>query len=215
VAVAPTVLVAGLLYHPHIGDPFDPDFMERLARTVAADPARWAVAHYATALGSGLLALAFIAIRGHLRDAGETRWSALGLPFVVLGSFLYGLLPAMEFAPLAALHGGADLQAVEATQGALYPWFLPTMFAGAVLFAAGAVAMARAILASSILGPTTAWLVAGGLFVAAVSRFIPLSAVQFHVQSLALLAAAWPLAQAMWRRPAREAASYRHAASTV
>jgi hypothetical protein len=36
--------------------------------------------HLATAIASGLLILAFLAIRSHPREAGEDRYSALGVP---------------------------------------------------------------------------------------------------------------------------------------
>lgn len=42
-------------------------------------------------------------------------------------------------------------------------------------------------------------LVAGALVIMALSRFVPLSAVQFYVQGLACYAAMLPLAYAMWR----------------
>ena len=46
-----------------------------------------------------------------------------------------------------------------------------------------------------------------GLVVLAVARLIPLTGVQFYVQSVALLVALWPLAYEMWRRP--KAAAHR------
>jgi hypothetical protein len=53
-------------------------------------------------VASGLLVLAFLAIRSYLREAGEDRWNILALPFIVVGSTLFAVLPGMEFAPLAA-----------------------------------------------------------------------------------------------------------------
>jgi hypothetical protein len=117
--IAPAVMAAGMALHPHIGNPADDEFLARLASAVLADPTRWAVAHLIVAVGSGLLVLAFISLRALLRDAGEERWSPRGLPFIVMGSTFYALLPAMEFAPLAAAGAGASVEMVSATQGAL------------------------------------------------------------------------------------------------
>ena len=47
------------------------------------------------------MALAFLAIRSRLRVAGEERWSAAALPFVIMGSVLLAIFPGMEFAVLA------------------------------------------------------------------------------------------------------------------
>src|SRR5690606_21143614 len=91
-ALAPAVMAAGLLHHPHIGTPLDPEFLARVATTVATDPDRWALSHLTAAVGSALLILAFLAVRSRLRAAGEERWSVLALPFAVMGSALYALV---------------------------------------------------------------------------------------------------------------------------
>lgn len=192
VAIAPTVMAAGLIYHPYL-----PGVLPNhaaVAAAVAAHPTRWAVAHLAAGVGSGLLILAFLAIRSHLREAGEERWSALALPFIVIGSTLYALLPAMEFAPLAAVEIGAD---AAAAQGALGRWFLPLLFTGAAVFALGAVGFAVAIARSGTLSPWLTGLVVGMLVIMAAARFVPLSVVQLYVQGVAGLLALWPLAYAM------------------
>jgi hypothetical protein len=76
---------------------------------------------------------------------GEDRFSALGVPFVVIGSTLFAFLPGMEFAPLAAAEAGATTTQIEATQEALAAWFLPVLMTGALAFAIGMLAFARAI----------------------------------------------------------------------
>lgn len=192
---APAVMLAAFLYHPHIGNPVDPDTAQRIAEAVAAHPTQWAVAHLLTAVGSGLLVLAFLALHHHLREAGAARWSGPALPFVVMGSLLYALLPAMEFAPLAASRAGVDAHAV---QEALYTWFVPTMAVAAVLFLAGAAGLALGIVRSGLLSPALARVVAGALVAMALARFVPLSLVQFHVQGLLGLVALWPLAHRVW-----------------
>ena len=197
--LAPVVMMAGFLYHPHIGDPVDPDFLARLGAAVSADTLRWAVAHLLVAVGSGFILLAFLAIRSRLREADEQRWSSFGLPFIVMGSMFYALLPAMEFAPLAAENSGAD---PAAAQAALLPWFAPILFTGAFIFAIGAVSFAIGIVRSRMLSPAVTRLVAVSLIVMAVSRLVPLSAIQFYVQGVAGLAALWPLAYSVWKRTA-------------
>lgn len=195
--VAPVVLLAGLLYHP---------FLARLASNpeavgaaAAADPTRWGVAHMTTAAASGLIALAFMALRAGLRDAGEERFSAPALPLVVAGSVLYAVLPGIEMAALAVAETGGD---VAAAQAAIQPWFLPVFVSGAILFGLGALWFARAVLHSGILDRGTGRLVAGALIVMALARFVPLGVVQFHVQGLAAVVALWPLARWMGTRPA-------------
>jgi hypothetical protein len=194
-ALAPAVVSAGLLYHPHIGTPSEPDFLAMLAAAVAADPGRWALAHLLVAVGSGLLILAFLAIRSHLRAAGEERWSVLALPFIVMGSVLFALVPAMEFAPLAAADAGVDIQAIQA---ALLPRFTPVLQTSAVLFALGALGFATGIARSALLSPALTWLTVGALMVMAAARFLPLGAVQMVIGPTAGIVALWPLAYWMW-----------------
>ena len=189
--LAPAVMAAGLLYHPHIGNPTDADFLATLAAAVSADTVRWAVAHLLVAVGSALILLAFLALHNRLRVAGEHRWSALSLPFIVLGSVFYALLPAMEFVPLAAADSGNDIQAA---QGALFPWFIPTLFTAAGLFLMGALGYSIALFRGDVLPRPLTWVVVIALLVMATARMVPLGLVQMQVQSLAGLLAFWPLA---------------------
>lgn len=191
VIIAPVVLLAGLAYHPYFHYP-DSD---TIAEEVTADTTRWGLAHLAVGVGSGLVVLAFLSIRAYLHEAGENRWSILALPFIVMGSTLFTILPGMEFAPLAAAETGGD---VEAAQTALGPWFLPILLSGAVTFALGALGFAIAIVRSGVVSPGLTRLVAGALLVMAATRFVPLGAVQFYVQGTAAVVALWPLAYAMW-----------------
>ena len=85
VAIAPVVMLAAFVLHPHIGNPFDADFLARLGAAVASNPTLWAVTHYLTAVGGGLMILALLAVRSYLRDAGEERRSAPAVPFLVQG----------------------------------------------------------------------------------------------------------------------------------
>lgn len=198
VAVAPAALACALVAHPYLPGRLPND--AAVAAAVAADPTRWAVVHLATGVASGLMILAFLALRGCLRDAGDHRYSAVGVPFVVIGSTLFAMLPGMEFAPLAAAGSGIDLAGVAAIQAAVGGWFVAVLATGAFTFAIGVAAFIRAITASRILGRRWAVLVAGALATMALARFVPLAAVQFYVQSAAGILALWPLAHHMWGR---------------
>lgn len=199
--LAPIVVLVAFASHPHIGTRVgEPGLNEAIATEIAAGPGMWIVSHLLLAVGSGLVALAFISLRGYLREAGDQRWSAVGLPFVVLGSVLFALLPAMEMAPLAAHEAGVDVAAVQEALDATI--FGPVLLAGSILFGIGAIAYALGVHRSQALGQTTGLIVAGALVVAAITRFVPVFWVLFYVQSAALIVAMWPVAYAMWQRPA-------------
>lgn len=195
VALAPSVMLFVFIAHPFIAR--IPD-AAAVADAVEADTTWWGIVHLLTAVGSALVALAFLAIRAFLRDAGEERFSAWALPFVIAGSALYGLLPGLEFAPMAAARTGGD---AAAAQAALQPWFIAILATSVLLFAIGVLGFAQGIAASRILGRPLTRLVVTGLVVLAAARFVPLGAVQFYVQGLAGIIALWPLAFQMWRQP--------------
>ncbi|WP_129668770.1 hypothetical protein [Phytoactinopolyspora endophytica] len=195
IALAPMVLLAALAWHPYIGGRLPND--SAVADAVAAGPTRWGLAHLAAGVASGVVVLAFLAVRSYLRERSEDRWSALGMPFVVIGSALYTLLPGMEFAPLAAVETGED---AAAAQEALEPWFLPVLLVGAFTFALGVLGFAKGVAGARILGPGMTGVVVMALVTMAASRFVPLFAVQAYVQPVAALIALWPLARLMWTR---------------
>lgn len=205
VALAPLVLLVAFLGHPFLTTLPD---AAGVATAIEENTTRWGVAHLLANVASGLIALAFLAVRAHLQAAGENRFSRVGLPFVVFGSVLYGFLPGLEFAPLAAVRTGGD---VVATQGVLEAWFVPVFVTSVVSFAIGAFAFARAVAASRILGTRTTQTVVAALAVMAVARAVPLGLVQFHVQALAGLVALLPLAAAL----AQQRPAVRHQASPV
>lgn len=192
VAIAPISLLVAMIWHPYLPGRL-PDHAA-VAEAVAEGTTRWALAHLATAVASGILVLAFIAIRGYLREAGDKALSAIGLGFIVLGSLSYAVLPGMEFTPIAAVEIGAD---AEAAQAALDDWFVPVLVIGALMYAIGVVCVAVAIRRHGGLGPRLTWVVVLALIVMAASRFVPFSASQFYVQSAAALIALWPLAWVM------------------
>lgn len=209
VVLAPLVLLVAFLAHPFLA--VLPD-AEAVAVSVESNTTRWAIAHLLANVGSGLLALAFLAVRARLRAAGEERFSRVGLPFVIFGSVLYGFLPGLEFAPLAAVETGGD---VVATQGALEAWFVPVFVTSIVAFAVGVFAFARGIAISGILGARTTRVVVVALALMAVARAVPLGVAQFHLQALAGLVALLPLAAAMRDRPVPATSAPHHPRATT
>jgi hypothetical protein len=207
--VAPTTLFAAFVAHPYLPGRL-PDHAA-VAAAAADDPVRWGLVHLGTSVASALIILAFLAVRSTLREAGEERFSALGVPFVVLGSVLYAVLPGMEFAPLAAVEAGATTEGIAAAQEALGPWFMPVLLLGAFTFAIGALCFARAISVATVANRALTRVVVVALVVMALSRFVPLAAVQFYVQGAAGLAAFWPLAYALRTSPQTHADSRRAA----
>jgi hypothetical protein len=193
VAVAPVLFAAALLYHPPIPGRL-PDHAA-IAEHVAHDPTRWGLAHLAHAAASAFLILGFVAVRAHLRDAGDAWVSAVGLGVVVIGSTAYAILPGMEFSVLAANETGADPVQVQA---AIHSWFVAVLLTGGALFAVGVVGYAAAIPRVGAFGRRITWVVVVALVVLAVSRLVPVGAVQFYVQAAAVLVALWPMAWAIW-----------------
>ncbi len=200
VALAPAALFVALVAHPYLAGRLPNG--AAVAAAVAADTTRWGLVHLAAGVASGLVILAFLAIRNYLRDAGDHRLSALGVPFVVIGSTLFAMLPGMEFAALAAAEtGGTDLADIAAAQAALREWFVPVMAIGALTFAIGVLAFIRGITTTGILSTPLSAVVVAALAVMALSRLVPLAAAQLYLHSAAGILALWPLAYHMWRFP--------------
>src|SRR5918992_6193918 len=148
--VAPVVLLAAFVTHPYLAGRLPND--AEVAAAVADGTTSWGLVHLATSVASGLIILAFLAIRSFLRDAGEDRFSALGLPFIVIGSTLFAVLPGMEFAPLAAAETGASTAEIEGMQAALATWFVPVLVTGALAFAIGVFSFAQALSVTTVGG---------------------------------------------------------------
>lgn len=189
--VAPALLLVGFAYHPYVANGTDE---AAIASAASNDTTRWGLAHLAIGVGYALMALAFIALRSYLREAGEERWSALALPFAVVGSCLFIPLTGMEFALLAAAETGGDVQAV---QEELMPWFIPLLASGALCTGVGAAFFAVAVARSSVLTPRMTWIVVTGFVVMALARIVPLGVAQI-VLGLAAIVALWPIAYRMW-----------------
>ena len=145
-AVAPATLLVALYAHPFIEGRLPNQ--TATAEEVVAGPTRWGVVHLAAGLASALIAVAFLAVRRYLHEAGEDRLSGLGLPLVIVGSALYAVLPGMEFAVLAAAESGATTAEVAEVQGAIGPWFMAVLIGSGLTFGLGAIGFAGAITAS-------------------------------------------------------------------
>jgi hypothetical protein len=192
VAAGPVLLAAALLWHPPLPGRL-PD-SAGVAEAASADITRWGLSHVAAALASGAVAVAFVAVRGHLRERGDGLASAVGLGLVLIGSTMYAVLPGMEFAVVAAHETGADLAE---TQAALESWFVPILVVGAVTFAFGTVLFAVAVARAASFARIPTIIIASALVVFGLSRVVPVGVVQFYVQSVAALVALLPLAVAI------------------
>ena len=191
-AVAPLILLAAFVYHPHIVFLPSP---EAAAHAAQMDPQRWAIAHLGVGLGAVLMSLAYVALRGYLRDMGENRWSALALPFLVFGSALYVFLPGLEFTTLAAVVTGGN---VVAAQESIDVWFVPVLLLSALSNAVGIGFLVRGV--NRVLDIKAKPIVLTALVVMAISRCVPIGPVHFYVQGLAGVAALWPIAWEISRR---------------
>jgi hypothetical protein len=189
--VAPALLLLGFAYHPYIANGTDE---AAIASAAADDTTRWGLAHVAVGVAYALMALAFVALRSYLRESGEERWSALGLPFAVLGSCLFIPLTGMEFALLAAAETGGDVQAA---QEELIPWFIPLLVTAALSTTIGALSFARAVARSAVLARAVTRIVVAGFVVMALARFVPLGVAQIVI-GLAAIVALWPIGYRMW-----------------
>ena len=69
VAIAPAVLLFAFVYHPYIANLTD---KAAVAAALASNTTRWGFSHLAVGLGSGLVVLAFLAIRSYLREAARS-----------------------------------------------------------------------------------------------------------------------------------------------
>ncbi len=196
VAAGPVLLTAALLWHPPLPGRL-PD-SAGVADAASADFTRWGLSHVAAALASAAIALAFVAVRGFLRERGDGSASAVGLGLVLIGSTLYAMLPGMEFAVIAAHETGADLAE---THAALESWFVPVLAIGGVTFALGTAFFAGAVLRTVSFGRLPTIVVALALVVFGLCRLVPVGAVQFYVQSVAALVALLPLAVAIGTSP--------------
>ncbi len=155
--LAPAVFFAGSFAHPFVRDYTHTGVV---ADAVSAAPGRWAASHLLLAVGLGLMPLAVLVIRREFRSAGEQRWSAAGLPMVVVGASLLGAYVGTEITLAAVVDSGGDVLAVRvAATTATAPLFL----GGVLLFGLGWLSFAMAFYRARILpralnwGPSRPW----------------------------------------------------------
>lgn len=205
--LAPSLLLIGLVYHPHLDDLRDKG---AVADALTADTTRWGIAHLMVGVAAALVLMAFLSVEAFLRESGHSGMSALGVPFIVIGSVLFAFLPAMEIAMLGVYGAGDD---VEEGLLAMNTWFQPILLAGAAVFAVGVAFFAVAIARSRVLGGGLTWLVVGALVVTTVARFVPLGAA-LYLGGAALVVALLPIAVVMVTHPTRDRMRGRAAART-
>lgn len=195
--MSPSLKLIGLVYHPHLDDLRDKG---TVAAALTANTTRWGIAHLVVGVAAALVLLAFLSIDEFLRESGHLEVSALGVPFIVIGSVLFAFLPAMEIAMLGAYGAGADVEEVLLEMNT---WFQPILLAGAAGFAVGVAFFVVAIARSRMLSGGLTWLVVGALVVAAVARFVPLGAA-LYLGGAALVVALLPIAVVMVTHPTRD-----------
>lgn len=194
-AVAPATLLVALFAHPFIEGRLPNQ--TAIAEEVVAGTTRWGVVHLAASLASAFIALAFLAVRRYLHEAGEDRLSGLGIPFVIVGSTLYAVIPGLEFAALAAAESGATTAEIAEVQSTIGPWLMAVLIGSGLTFGLGAISFVGAITASKIASARIRQIVSVALIVMALSRIVPLSVAQFYIHGVAAVVALWPLAYIM------------------
>lgn len=194
--VSPCLLLSGIVYHPYLEDLRN---KESVADALTADTTRWGIAHLVVGLATALVLLAFLSVHAFLRESGHSGMSAVGVPFIVVGSVLFAFLPAMEIAMLGAYGAGSDVEEVLLEMNT---WFQPILLASAAVFAVGVASFATAIARSRVLHKRLTRLVVGALGVVAITRFIPLGAA-LYLGGAALVVALLPIAVVMATQPTR------------
>ena len=190
-AVAPLVLLTGLLLHPYISDSTD---AAETAVKVAEGPTRWVWAHVIIALGLALTVVALSAFRSFLRAAGD-QWSFLAVPFFTVGVSLL-----IFFVGVDGLGGWATTESAgsaEAFYDEAEAWAPLLVTAGAIL-SIGLLLLAVAIKQSRTLPNGLTWLVVTSLVVSVIANFIPYGWT-LYVIGTAAAGSLWPVAYIMWR----------------
>ena len=182
--IAPAVLLAGILAHPFVRDYTDTSVV---AEAVSVAPGQWAVSHLTLAIGLGLVSLAVLAIRHEFRSAGEQRWSAIGVPLLIVGATLLGAIVGTEITLSAVIDTGGDVLAVrEATEMLTLPLFL----AGVLLFGLGWLSFAMAFYHARILpSALNRWAIVA-LVAIPIAFFVPQTS-GTYAYGLAILMVSW------------------------
>ncbi len=147
--VAPAVFLAGLVAHPFVRNYMD---TEVIARAISGSPDRWAIAHLIIPIGVGLVLLAALAIRCQFRNAGEQRWSSIGIGLLIVGGVLMGAVVGAEITLAAVVRSGLDVLAVLTE---VETWTRPLAFGAFALFVFGWLSLAVAFHKAPILPPAS------------------------------------------------------------
>lgn len=182
--IAPAVFFAGALAHPFVRDYLDTSVV---ADAVSAAPGQWAVSHLLLAIGLGLMPLAVLVIRHEFRSAGEQRWSAIGVPLLIVGATLLGAYVGTEITLAAVVDSGGDVLAVrEADATVTWPLFL----GGVLLFGLGWLSFAMAFYRARILPTALNRLAIVALVAIPIASFIPQTWATY-AHGLAVLIVSW------------------------
>jgi hypothetical protein len=93
------------------------------------------------AIGLGLVLLAVLVVREQFRGAGEKRWSAAGVPLLIVGATLLGAIVGSEITLAAVVDSVGDVLAV--LEGSTTST-LPLVLGGFLLFGLGWLSFAMA-----------------------------------------------------------------------
>ena len=193
VAVAPVVLLIGVIVTPYVSDLTDTQ--EMADKFVNTNRVAWGA--IALALSMGLGFLAFFAIRLHLKEAGEALWSFVAVPLVVIGSMPFALQAGTYLAAVPVASSGGDVAAYLDDANS---WVLPLAIVGVIMYALGLLAFAVSVRRSHLLSQQLTLLVVVALVVAALANFIP-RGWAFYLTAIATIVAFWPLAYGIWGQP--------------
>jgi hypothetical protein len=182
--IGPSVFLAGTLAHPFVRDYMDTTVV---ADAISAAPGQWAVSHVILAIGFGLVLLAVLVIREQFRGAGEQRWSARGVPLLIVGATLLGAIVGSEITLAAVVDSGGDVLAVlEAST----PSTLPLVVGGFLLFALGWLSFAMAFYRARILRGVLNWAAIVALAAIPIASFVPQTWATY-AHGVAILTVSW------------------------
>lgn len=182
--IGPAVFFAGSLGHPFVRDYMDPSV---IADAVKAAPGQWAVSHVILAIGLGLVLLAVLVIREQFRGAGEQRWSAVGVPLLIVGATLLGAIAGSEITLAAVVDSGGDVLAV--LEGSATST-LPLVLGGFLLFGLGWLSFAIAFYRARILPSALNRVAIVALVTVLIVSFIPQTWATY-AHGLAILVVSW------------------------
>lgn len=145
-AIASPLLAAALIGH----GPIDPD-MSRQMETVAGDPARWAIVHWASAASLSILALTGLIVLAARSRLTETSWTMSAWGVLTIGALWTMTTAVAEATVVAAAAAAGDSATFEAW------WAFSEGKATGVMFVALAIAVIAADEARSGRQTTPTW----------------------------------------------------------